>query len=91
MKLILDSFKWDDCATKLLLSIYKKKSKNVGKVFHLKTKRQLWVHVVEELNKYGYNLTPLQARNRLITLQRAYKKRMMKRNKNDRTISVYDE
>lgn len=75
IKFVSDIFKWDDSSTRLLLTLYKNAVQDFGKVSHLKTKHQLWVHIIEELNKYGYFVNPKQAQNRLVTLERSYKKR----------------
>lgn len=76
-------FLWNDISSKLLLELYKEKREAVTnrKIRNLK---KMWAIITEEMNAIGYNVTAVQAENKMKSLNRSYKNMISHNNKTGR-------
>lgn len=73
-----DLYKWDHRTTELLFSVYDEVNGNEILMNQFKTKMNMWNHITERLNEYGFIFSSLQVQNRIKTIIRAYKRHLQK-------------
>ncbi|KAF2899660.1 hypothetical protein ILUMI_06520 [Ignelater luminosus] len=79
---------WDEKASKLLLSLYKKKKPFIEKR-KFKSKKEMWENIAAEINKRNYMFSGGQVENRFKTLLRGYKKVLKEGNK--KKLFIYQD
>lgn len=69
----IQPFSWTDASTKVFLSMYRKKLDLLSSK-KLRTRQFIWKKISEEMRIAGYNVSPLQVKNKYKTMVRAFKK-----------------
>jgi len=64
---------WNDANTKLFLSLYRE-MKNLVASKKIKSFKDMWKRITDEMNNSGYKVTITQVQNKWKTLDRQYKK-----------------